>query len=432
MAAEPEPAKTTCADAARAGAKAGIIAFKLTTPEELRRLLGKPVREQNGRDGDAETLALEFPEVTALFGRLGEVPGPFTLFQLRVAGKTIDIGQQRQVVLRTEADLKLMDNFWGLAGVSLARLDLRNQLETLSHLTFDSYTVWPGPDKLPDGFHPERLLDEGMNPGLGVRKLHEAGIDGRGVGIAIIDQPLLREHEEYQDRIVKYEAIDVEGAPPMMHGSAVTSIAVGKRCGVSPGAAVYYFAVPTWKRMQNEPWAELLERIVELNRHLQDTPKIKVVSISLGAFSERPNYARWKQALRRAEEAQILVVTCDMDFLRIGTLKRIENRQELNPFDYARGWFCHPGAELYVPAANRTLASFKGPRMFTYDRRGGMSWTVPYLAGVAALALQIDPDLKPGNIVQLWRETGRQTPVGLVIDPAAFVAAVKKRTTSGR
>ncbi len=421
---DPKPAS---AEAVRAAAKAGTIAFKLTTPEELRSLLGPPEREEKKRDGDMQMMVQRFTDAKAVFCRLGELPGPYTLVELQVAGTGVDIGSERQIVLRTVDDLKKLDSFWGLAGVSAARLDLREQLSRLSSLTFDSGTVWPGQDKLPQGFDPARLLEEGKNPGLGVRQLHAAAINGRGVGIAIIDQPLLREHEQYAGRIVSYEAVEVEGVGPQMHGPAVTSIAVGKDCGVAPGASLYYFAVPTWKWRQNEPWAELLERIVKLNDDPKTTPKIRVVSISLGAFSERPNYARWKQALQRAEEANILVVTCDPDFLRIGTLRRIENRPELKPADYSRGLYSHPGAALCVPAANRTLASFRGPRLYTYDRTGGMSWTVPYLAGVAALGWQVDPNIKPREMVQLWQQTAAKTAAGPVIDPAALIEAINKR-----
>ena len=138
------------------------------------------------------------------------------------------------------------------------------------------------------------MLEEGKNPGPGVRRLHEDGIDGRGVGIAIIDQPLLCDHEDYKDRIVRYEPVDVAGVPPQVHGPAVASIAVGKACGVAPKAALYFFAVPTWKWRENKPWAEQLERIVEQNKSLKDTPKIRVVSVSLGTFSQRPQFELWK------------------------------------------------------------------------------------------------------------------------------------------
>jgi len=420
-------AKQPLADLVRSAAREGKLAFRLTTPEELRELLGQPIQERKSREGDMDTLALEFPEVEAGFGRMREPPGPFTLFWLKAQGEPVDIGRGRQIVLRNEDDLDKLDSFWGLADVSLARLDLRAHLQRLSGLTFNSLTVWPGPERLPAGFDPARLLEEGKNAGLGVRQLHEAGIDGQGVGIAIIDQPLLREHVEYKDRVVRYEPVEVEGVPPQMHGPAVASIAVGKSCGVAPKAALYFFAVPMWKWGANKPWAEQLERVVALNQSLTNTPKIRVVSISLGAFSERPEFERWQQAVRKATDSGILVVTCDPEALPIATLKRMEGRTVQSPSDYERGRYFHSGAALGVPAANRTIASHKGVQAYTYDRTGGMSWTVPYLAGLAALAWQIDSTIQPQQMVELWRQTAAKTEVGLVVNPAGLIEAVKKR-----
>ena len=66
-------------------------------------------------------------------------------------------------------------------------------------------------------------------------------------GIAIIDQPSLRNHIEYEDRIIHYEEIDVQGVKPQMHGPPVCSIAVGKSCGVAPAASLVYYAMPMWE-----------------------------------------------------------------------------------------------------------------------------------------------------------------------------------------
>jgi len=261
---------------------------------------------------------------------------------------------------------------------------------------------------------------------LGVRKLHEADIDGHGVGIAILDQPLLRSHSEYKDALVKYDAMEVNNVPPQMHGSPVCSIAAGRSCGVAPKAVVYYYAVPMWKWVEDKPWARTLDRIIALNEELKDTPKIRVVSISLGAFSERPGFAEWQQAVRRANDAGILVVTCDPAFLRIGTLKRIESCSGESAADYEAGRYFHPRAELCIPAGNRSMASYEGPDVFTFDRTGGMSWTVPYLAGLAALGFQADPSLQPKQVVDLWRQTATKTQVGLILNPPEFIAAVKK------
>jgi hypothetical protein len=55
-----------------------------------------------------------------------------------------------------------------------------------------------------------------------------------------------------------------------------------------------------------------------------------------------------------------------------------------------------------------------------------MSWTVPYLAGLAALGWQANPSLQPQQVLELWRRTAVRTPVGPEINPAGFVAASKQ------
>ncbi len=396
-------------------------------------LLGPATSEQAEKDGDADVLILHYGDAEAVFVRIRQEGDllqrpPFTLYRLTIGNQEVDIGQQRLVVLRKDSDLSKCEPFWGFAGVSLANLDLRSRRDLLEKMPYDSRTVWPGPDKLPEGFNPARRLEEGKNPGLGVRGLHRQGIDGRGVGIAIIDQPLLKEHEQYAGQIVRYEAIDVEGVPVQMHGAPVCSIAVGSTCGVATKASVYYYANPPWKWLDNKPWAELLDRIVESNKALPDDgPKIKVVSISLGAFSQRPNFDLWKAAVSRASDNGVLVVTCDPAFLRLGTLRRDPARDPNDPSYYTAGRYSHPGVALCVPAGNRTTASHHGKDVYTYYIEGGMSWAVPYLAGLAALGFQVNPDIKPAEVVELWTTTATKTGVGPIVNPDSFIEAVRLR-----
>ena len=99
--------------------------------------------------------------------------------------KDYDIGKEEQIVLRDENDLKKFDNwggFWNVpGGISLVNLDLRGHKKLLEETRFDSRTKWPEPNKMPDGFDSARLLEEGKNPGLGIRNLHKQGIDGHGI-----------------------------------------------------------------------------------------------------------------------------------------------------------------------------------------------------------------------------------------------------------
>ncbi|MBL7187327.1 MAG: hypothetical protein ISS70_13480 [Phycisphaerae bacterium] len=406
----------------RKAASEGRIAYKLTTPDEFKALAGKPTREWT--ESDDEIIYLKYPGIQVRFFGKPEIQTPHTLVSISCEGRGIDIGRNRPIVLRNEGDLHKLGSFWGLSNIDLSRLDLSQQSEILKVMTFDSLTVWPQSDRLPPGFDPAKRLEWGKNPGLGVRSLHREGITGKGVGIAIIDQPLLRDHVEYADRIKLYHAIEVEGVDIQMHGPPVCSMAVGKTCGVAPQAILHYYAVPPWKWLENRPWARTVEQIVGRNRQLSPSEKVRVISISLGAFSRRDYYDQWQSAVKKAHQNGILVVTCDdRDFMPYVTLERLVGTDPENPNNY---YFDSGVDALYVPASNRSMASHRGADVYTFDTHGGNSWTVPYLAGLAAMAFQIYPEISPERIVTLFQETATQTKRGRVINPRGFVEAVKR------
>jgi serine protease AprX len=56
---------------------------------------------------------------------------------------------------------------------------------------------------------------------------------------------------------------------------------------------------------------------------------------------------------------------------------------------------------------------------------GGMSWGVPYIAGLAALAYQVDPDIKPEKIIQLLIETTVKTKAGPIVNPKGFIEKIQ-------
>ena len=56
------------------------------------------------------------------------------------------------------------------------------------NITFNEETVFP--EEMSDTFPAKEYLEAGKKPGLGVEALHEQGITGKGVSIAVIDQVL--------------------------------------------------------------------------------------------------------------------------------------------------------------------------------------------------------------------------------------------------
>jgi hypothetical protein len=83
----------------------------------------------------------------------------------------------------------------------------------------------------------------------------------------------------------------------------------------------------------------------------------------------------------------------------------------------------------------RTTASPTGIDDYVYYGEGGWSWSIPYLAGMYALACQVDPDITPqefwstalqtGRTIQI-KHDGKQYSFGVILDPQALIATLQK------
>jgi hypothetical protein len=335
----------------------------------------------------------------------------------------------------------------------LSRLDLREAAIALTHANFDDRTVWPAPDRLPPGFDRQRIVELAKNPGLGVRSLHEKGITGRGVGIAIIDNPLLTDHQEYAQRLRLYEEDNVRSETEAhMHGPAVASIAVGKTVGVAPEADLYYIgrwpfdvevAAGGQPPVTFKYEAEAIQRILQINEQLPPDRKIRVISISFGwAFGQR-GYLEVTAAAQKAKAAGLLVICSST--LEVHGFKFHGLGRDLmsNPDDFASyrpvRWLTSLYANhdcLLVPMDARATASPTGKGEYAFYGDGGWSWAIPYIAGMYALAAQVDPQITPERFWALALKTGRTIEtkdggktgsLGPILDPVALIAALGTR-----
>ncbi len=339
-----------------------------------------------------------------------------------------------------------------LRAYDLSGMDLREFGEMLSHQSsFSSHTTWPTADRMPPDFDMQQILDLGRNPGLGVRSLHARGITGRGAGIAIIDQPLLTMHEEFGGRLRWYEVINPGlGNTASMHGSAVSSLAVGRTSGVAPEADLYYFSMGddllTGSLWQLHYVAQAIRRVLQLNEVLPAEDRIRVISISLGwnLYTGAGCY----DVVAAVEEARaqgVLVVHTSMEnvygigYMGLGRdpLSDPDQFESYGPSawwesSFYAGWMA--GRRIYAPMDSRTTADFTGTSDYVFYRSGGLSWTTPWIAGVYALAVQVDPALTPERFLELAEQTGRTIqilhegktyPLGPILDPVALIAALE-------
>ena len=326
----------------------------------------------------------------------------------------------------------------------LSSLDLRNRLADLLRADFDSKTAWPA--ELPSEFDVKRIMELGKNPGLGLRALHQRGITGVGIGVAIIDQALLVDHQEYSQRLRLYEEIHwPKASPAMMHGAGVASIAVGDNVGVAPQADLYYIAEwharsATGSTIEFEltPLAQAIDRIVAVNTTLPAGHRIRVISVSLGINAQMAAYDLVMRAIERAERDGIYTV-----YVGSGPFAGLDREPLADPdsFDaYLPGslWVSSrndvDASPLMVPMGSRCTAAPNGKSDYTFYRTGGASWTVPWVAGLYALACQVKPDITPRRFWEVARKTSvaartttdrKEIEYGRIIDPNALIAELR-------
>lgn len=299
-----------------------------------------------------------------------------------------------------------------LRGMDARKLDLAGRTADLLYANFDSRTRFP--KALPPGYVPAEIMETGKNPGLGVRALHKKGLTGKGMAIAIIDQPLLTGHKEYAGALKAYEELHLfEKAPSAaMHGAAVASIAVGRTCGVAPDASLYYLATDFTdgrRAIDFRFLASAVDRVVAISEALPPGKGIRALSISRGFSRGDRGAGLLLESIEKAKKAGILVITTSMqeyyDFsfngLGRGPLSDPDDRGSYRPgLFWAPAFYtgtggARAGKRLLVPMDSRTTASPTGNSDYVFYPDGGMSWSAPYIAGLYALALQADPALAP-------------------------------------
>ncbi len=331
------------------------------------------------------------------------------------------------IILREYTQIKAKDGiepfgeFWFEGEITA---DLSNAPGLAWSLIVASNTVFPETGKLPKGYNPQALIEWGKTPGLNVDILHEHGFTGKGMTIAYVDQPF-ELHEQTENSNIHYTSNVKEGDLGSMHGATVSSILVGKETGTAPDAELYYYAHASWKE-DMATRAECLYQIIEQNKELPEGRKIRMVGFSDNIRPELKNNDLFVEAVEACEEAGIMVWFCG-DYA-VASFVPFSDRNDLNNLysDYQNGGW---NPELvYVPGSGRSAAAETGYRQYIYWSSGGLSWTMPYILGLYAIVLEIDPAMTKDDIRTLVKETAYESVQGLrIVDPLAFVCAALRR-----
>lgn len=245
--------------------------------------------------------------------------------------------------------------------------------------------------------------------------------------MAIIDQTLFLRHEEYANRIAGYTEIGTVAPMPEIHGAAVASILAGQDIGVAPEVTVDYLAAQVMKDWNSDTRtfyyvAHAIGRILDQNKGRPPGQRVRVISISNGAAPDEEGYMQLQEAYGRAIQEGVLVVTTDMKERYGHAIHGLGRDPYADPNDvnsYRPGAFWAPiyyldpdrwhlwaKQAVYAPMDSRTTAAESGQSDCRFCRQGGLSWAVPYAAGVYALVVQVYPQVTPEEFLQAAYNTG--------------------------
>lgn len=311
--------------------------------------------------------------------------------------------------------------------------------EDILSSVFDSTTKWPN-DFL-ENVDMDKIMDYGKNPGLDIKKLHQEGLTGKDMNVAIIDTRLLIDHCEFGDRIVHYEEMYDMSGPAHYHGTPIASILAGKNVGIIPEANIYYFAYTEGIIDYNEAYlhfSNAIKKIIEINKNLPDKKKIKVVSVSSGWDSETENGKKVTEAIELAKKEGLFVITAKLkdthNLYYDGAIREPLSDPDLfgsyKLKDYIFPFYQDKKDILLIPMDARYIASATGNENYIMYTRGAWSMVVPYVSGLYVLACQVNENITPD---EFWKQAiltgdpidGGEANNQVLVNPTKLIEAIK-------
>ena len=183
-----------------------------------------------------------------------------------------------------------------------------------------------------------------------------------------------------------------------------------------------------------------------------------MISVSVGWGPEEKGYDRIVAAVDRAKKEGIFVVSSSLSETYGGKptfhgLGREPPADPDKPSSYRPGMFWAdtffarrdpsanyavdwaPNGLLLVPMDSRCFASPTGANDYLFYREGGWSWSIPYIAGLYALACQVKPDVTPesfwnaamatGDSVKI-KHAGREYTLERIVNPRKLIEKLRE------
>ena len=365
--------------------------------------------------GANEAVPPDEPDVPPQTGPVGDVSDPEPAISPEEAIRPLE-GKRNLVTPQGVDGIEPYGTYW-YGGQQTINADLSERLALTYSLTVGDKTTFSGGK--PKGYDMEALLEWGKAPGLNVDTLYAHGFTGKGAVIAYVDQPI-SDHEQFSGLTLHYT--NNTDSDSSMHGLAVLSLLAGKDIGTAPEAEIYYYGHASWEGDQASQ-AECLYQIIKQNETLPEGEKITMVGFSNNIRSDVLNESAFREAVAACEDAGIMVWFCGE--YGAAAFLPLSDKNDFHNLIRDSWWQSGTPHLVFVPEAGRTTASvLDGVNYIYWAFDGGLSWAMPYMLGLYAIANEIDPALTQDQLRALAVDTAYQNDGMAIINPVGFIAAV--------
>lgn len=280
---------------------------------------------------------------------------------------------------------------WGFCFDNLSDYVFSSDIEDniVSKVPWSTRTVFPNN-------HPFHFNDSIYHVEEETRNLHNQGIDGRGVNIAVIDFAFEIIPDELKECIVFHQNCKYD-YEVHFHGTTVATQIAGKNLGVAPKANIFFYGT---RQTKDNIMIDDYDALCDIYEKNKKGANIKIINIS--ASKQREN-EKYNEIINKLLEQGCNVID-SLDFAEYFTsINRNPNTGKLYYSDWQE-------ATMEDGKYNEKIAIITGGKMtplvttehdYLYCGQATYSWAIPKLTGFFALALQIQPDLTYDEFIEL-------------------------------
>ena len=280
---------------------------------------------------------------------------------------------------------------WGFCFENLSKCQFEEQINynIVRKVPFSTKTIFPKK-------HPFILTQDMFLVDNDVRKLHEEGINGKGINVAVIDFEFDTIHNELKNCLVSKKSCRTD-CEVHFHGSTVATQLCGKNLGIAPNVKLWFYGTGQGKQKI------MIDTFIALNDIYEKNKKganIKIINIS---SSRHKDHSEYLNIYKKLLEQGCYIIDSPV----FGKTFSCINYDSVNKeYYFSDGQLASMDRVNYkdkilIPTGGKMTPLVTTENEYLYCGQATYSWAIPKLSGYFALALQVNNNLTYEEFEQL-------------------------------